>query len=290
MIAGHLGQARQVGLATVRPSHANDRIFTGSGPSSAGGTITIVHMPRREPPQRPAPAQRLRVCHSKLGVARFASHRDFARAFERALRRAEVPMAYSSGFSPHPRISYANAAPTSAQSLAEYLDIGLVERRDPADVAASLNAALPHGFRVVRVIEACRPRLSDLLQASRWWIDLGPLDENRLKASVVRLLAVESAVVTRHSRKADRILDARPAVLSMEVRVPQAPHELVERRPQVVVTLAHGEPLVRPDDVVAALRALTPGLGTDHPGLFTRQCQGPLREDGSIADPLEPDE
>lgn len=195
-------------------------------------------------------------------------------------------MAYSSGFSPHPRISYANAAPTSAQSFAEYLDIGLVERREPDAVAASLNAALPRGFRVVRIIEASRPRLAELLQASRWWIDLGRLDEAELEAAVARLLAAESVVVTRHNRKADRVLDARPAVLSMAVRVPPASLEQIERRPQVVVTLRHGVPLVRPDDVVSALRVLAPGLGTDHPGLFTRECQGPLRADGSIADPL----
>ena len=58
--------------------------------------------------------QRLRVRYAKRGRARFTSHRDFSRAFERALRRAAVPMAYSSGFNPHPRISYAGAAPTGA--------------------------------------------------------------------------------------------------------------------------------------------------------------------------------
>ena len=70
--------------------------------------------PRQQPEQQAPPVQRLRLRYAKTGRARFASHRDFSRAFERALRRAEVPMAYSSGFSPHPRISYANASPTGA--------------------------------------------------------------------------------------------------------------------------------------------------------------------------------
>ena len=85
--------------------------------------------------------QRLRVKYAKRGRARFSSHRDFGRAFERALRRAGVPMAYSSGFSPHPRISYANASPTGAASEAEYLELGLAEVCDPAKVRAALDAA-----------------------------------------------------------------------------------------------------------------------------------------------------
>ena len=55
----------------------------------------------------------------------------------------EVPMAYSSGFSPHPRISYANAAPTGAASEAEYLEIGLTVACDPEQVRGDLDAALP---------------------------------------------------------------------------------------------------------------------------------------------------
>ena len=63
-------------------------------------------------PPPPPTVQRLRLRYAKRGRLRFSSHRDFQRAFERALRRAEVPMAYSAGFSPHPKVSYANAAPT----------------------------------------------------------------------------------------------------------------------------------------------------------------------------------
>ncbi|MCT3016808.1 DUF2344 domain-containing protein, partial [Propionibacterium freudenreichii] len=131
--------------------------------------------------------QRLRLRYSKLGVARFASHRDFSRAFERALRRAEVPMAYSSGFSPHPRISYANAAPTSAESHAEYLDIALVEQVDADQLADKLNGALPAGFRIEQVIESSKPSLTELLQASEWTIDLGAVDADALRAAVEAL-------------------------------------------------------------------------------------------------------
>ena len=72
--------------------------------------------------------QRIRIRYAKRGPLRFTSHRDFARAFERAVRRAGVPIAFSQGFTPHPKISYASAAPTGAASEAEYLEIGLQTR------------------------------------------------------------------------------------------------------------------------------------------------------------------
>lgn len=104
--------------------------------------------------QQPPPVQRLRVRYAKRGRARFTSHRDFARAFERALRRAEIPMAYSSGFSPHPRISYANAAATGAASEAEYLEIALALTCQPEAVREALDQALPTGLDVLEVVSA----------------------------------------------------------------------------------------------------------------------------------------
>ena len=75
--------------------------------------------------------QRLRIRYAKRGRLRFTSHRDFSRAFERAVFRARIPMAYSSGFNPHPRISYAGAAPTGSASEAEYLEIAPGRGRRP---------------------------------------------------------------------------------------------------------------------------------------------------------------
>src|SRR6478736_3789560 len=108
-------------------------------------------MPRQDPPQQPPPVQRLRVRYAKRGRLRFTSHRDFSRAFERAVFRARIPMAYSSGFNPHPRISYAGASPTGAASEAEYLEPGL-------DVLA--------------VVESPGGSLADRLQASRWRVEV----------------------------------------------------------------------------------------------------------------------
>ena len=185
-------------------------------------------------------------------------------------------MAYSSGFSPHPRISYANAAPTSAESHAEYLDIALAESIDASQLAARLNAALPAGFRIEQVIQADKPSLAELLQASEWTIDLGGVPDTRLKEALSRLMAAERVEVSRRTKKGTRVFDVRAAVLAARVE-----HGLIW------VRLRHATPLVRPDDLVTALRTLDPGLGDDHPGLFARLGQGPLTADGTIGDPLQ---
>src|SRR6187455_2222946 len=144
----------------------------GSDKSAVTSLKRMVPSSRTQPEQHAPPVQRLRIKYAKRGRARFTSHRDFGRAFERALRRAAVPMAYSSGFSPHPRISYANAAPTGAASEAEYLEIGLAAGCDPDKVRDALDAALPPGLDVVAVSVATPGALAEELTGSRWQIDV----------------------------------------------------------------------------------------------------------------------
>lgn len=230
--------------------------------------------PRRQPEQQAPPVQRLRLRYAKRGRARFASHRDFGRAFERALRRAEIPMAFSSGFSPHPRISYTNAAATGSASEAEYLEIGLAEPRDPAQVKAALNAAMPEGLVIVEVVESAGGSLAERLQASRWQVRLSAAPDAAITGAVGDLLAAATAPVERKTKSGMRTFDVRADVLEL-VAVPGG-FDLVS------VT---GEPLVRPDDVLQALRQLRPELESGLPALFCRLEQGPW--DGvTIGDPL----
>src|SRR3954453_4608196 len=144
--------------------------------------------PDRPPP--PPVVQRLRIRYAKRDRMRFTSHRDVARALERALRRAELPMAYSAGFSPHPKVSYAGAAPTGVASEAEYLEIGLAERREPDDVRRSLDAALPPGLDVVDVVESAGGSLADRINASRWRVELPEAEEAGVRAAVTAFLAL----------------------------------------------------------------------------------------------------
>jgi radical SAM-linked protein len=231
-----------------------------------------------QPEQQAPPVQRLRVRYAKRGRLRFTSHRDFSRAFERALVRAGIPMAYSSGFNPHPRISYAGASPTGAASEAEYLEIGLARPVDPAGLARNLDEALPEGLDVLGVVEAASSRLADRLEASRWRIDL-PLPLDAVEPAVRAFLDRSSVPVERMTKKGLRSFDTRAAVLSLEVRAYDAGSRLI-------VVLRHTVPAVRPDDVVAGIRGVG-GLLALQPALMTRLAQGPLDDStGAIGDPL----
>ena len=232
-------------------------------------------MARPQPEQHPPPVQRLRVRYAKRGRARFTSHRDFGRAFERALRRAGVPMAYSSGFSPHPRISYANAAPTGAASEAEYLEIGLATTCDPAQVQTALDAALPPGLDIVEVVNAPPGALADQLTGSRWQVALVGVEAAVRRASVDRFLGAGKVQVTRMTKNGLRTFDARDAVVDLEVT-----------EGGFVVTMAHGEPLVRPDDLLAALATVWPSFAPAEVPVMTRISQGRLdKESGNIEEP-----
>lgn len=174
-------------------------------------------------PEGPAPppvVQRLRVRYAKRGRLRFTSHRDFARAFERALRRAAVPMAYSAGFSPHPKISYVGAAPTGVASEAEYLEIGLAERRDPDAVRRDLDAALPPGLDVAEVVEASGPGLADRVEASLWRIELPGVAPAEAERAGTAFLALESVPVERATKDGKRLVDARAAVVALSAAPP----------------------------------------------------------------------
>jgi radical SAM-linked protein len=237
-------------------------------------------MTREQPKQAPPPVQRLRVRYAKRGRLRFTSHRDFSRAFERAVFRAQLPMAYSSGFNPHPRISYAGAAPTGSASEAEYLELALAEVVDPAAVHAALDEALPDGLDVVEVVESPGGSLADLLQASRWEIGL-PVGVAEADGAVAAFLAEEDVVVQRMTKKGLREFDSRAAVLALAV----AP---VDEGARLDLVLRHLEPAVRPDDVLSALAAVG-GLELVGVPRLTRLAQGPYDEEtGEIGDPLRP--
>jgi len=220
---------------------------------------------RPQPEQQAAPVQRLRVRYAKRGRARFTSHRDFGRAFERALRRAGVPMAYSSGFSPHPRISYANASPTGAASEAEYLEIGLAEVCPPTAVQAALDAALPPGLDVLEVVESPPGTLADALTGSRWRVTVVGVAADGLAYAVRAVLDAPVVSVSRMTKNGLREFDARAAVVALRSE-PDGLEMLLE----------HGTPLVRPDDVLTGMAQVSTAFVPAEVPVLTRLEQGRL--------------
>jgi radical SAM-linked protein len=216
------------------------------------------------------------VRYTKRGRLRFISHRDFARAFERALHRSGVPIAFSAGFSPHPKVSYAGAAPTGAASEAEYLEMGLAEQRDPEWVRAALDDALPDGLDVVRVVEAepGGPALADRIEASAWRIQLPNVSADAARDALGVFLALDELPVERRTKDGTRTVDARAAVVAgwsvdADEPVGGSPCATLD------VVVRHSTPAVRPDDVVTALRRAA-GLSTPVAPVATRLAQGLL--------------
>ena len=232
-------------------------------------------MTRAQPAQQAPPKQRLRVRYAKRGRARFASHRDIGRALERALRRAGIPMAFSSGLSPHPRISYAGASPTGAASESEYLELGLAEEVPPDRVRELLNEALPEGLQVVAVAESDGRPLADLLTTSCWRLDVPGVTAAVAEQAVAVLLAQPHHTVERMTKTGLRSFDVRAAILRLRV----------EGEGLLELVSVIGTPLVRPDDVVTALGAVSARFKPSGPPVFTRLAQGSF--DGTrVVDPV----
>ena len=198
---------------------------------------------------------RVRFRFTKLGKVRWTSHRDVARMWERALRRAQLSVTYTGGFSPRPKVSFGLALPTGAESVCEYLDVEL--EHDPAalDVASlpgRLTPALPAGIDVTAavVIDDRAASLQQTVTSCRWEIGVERSTSSAspaLSALVAGMLAAESIVITRERKGQSASDDVRPAILSCSVLA----ESLLECE---LATQPRG---LRPSEL---LRALDPGL------------------------------
>jgi radical SAM-linked protein len=203
------------------------------------------------------------------------------------VQRAGVPIAYSQGFSPHPKISYASAAPTGVASEAEYLEIGLQAWADPDQVRLALDAALSPGLDVLEAVEAQGGSLADRMAASLWRMELPGVEEEVARHAVAEFLARPEVLVERMTKQGRRSFDARAAVLDLVVTTPpQVPSDLPVGTCAILESVVRQlTPTVRPDDVLSGLR-LVAGLEPAAPPRVTRLRQGPLTAQTEIGDPF----
>ena len=165
---------------------------------------------------------RLRIQFNKLGKIRFTSHRDVARIWERALRRAHVPVAYSEGFTPRPKVSFGLALSTCHESDAEYLDLDLDPERATTvaieHLPDALSAALPDGMTALAVVEIDRkePSLQHAVTSCTWRIDVADVDAEYASQAVARALDADELPVTRERKGKVVTDDIRPVVLSVD--------------------------------------------------------------------------
>jgi radical SAM-linked protein len=166
---------------------------------------------------------RLRVRFSEQGKIRFVSHRDVARIWERALRRVELPVVYSGGFSPRPRLHFGLALSVGHESHAEYVDIDVVAPLDEAEVAAlpaRLSAVVPSGITCTAsgIVEPTDKRsLQDSVTSSTWLIGVEGAAPTAAEDAVAALLAAPTLVTTRERKGREVSDDIRPYVRSLHV-------------------------------------------------------------------------
>lgn len=176
----------------------------------------------------PPRTERIRIRFDKFGRIRFTSHRDVARVWERSLRRSRLPVSYSEGFSPRPRLRFGLALATAHESCGEYLDVdlepgavssGLVD----IDVLAPLvNPTLPPGMTIQATahVEPGAPSLQESVDSCDWLVDVPDLTPERAHDLVERALSAEELPVTRVRKGKAVTDDVRPSVLSLQVADP----------------------------------------------------------------------
>ncbi len=170
---------------------------------------------------------RLRMCLSKDESIRFVSHLEYAKALERALRRAKLPAAYSEGFNPHMKLSLASALAVGTTSRNEYAEVELTEKRPLAELAGALSKALPPGMRLIKalLVEGPAPKLMAVVAGASYLISL-PFDGDPvvLKQQIEAFMAMPSFPYEKRSPKGKpaKQLDLRALIRQMSATVDEA--------------------------------------------------------------------
>ncbi len=157
----------------------------------------------------------------KHDAVKFVSHLDMQRLFQRAFRRAKLPLSYSQGFNPHPLLSFATALSVGYTSECEYLDITLDEFVPPEEFRAKVNAVLPEGVSIVSAKDAgeSKTSLTTLMRSAEYFaklsfdatIELDALD------SAIRKLMGNEIIVMKKTKGGIKPTDIRPQLIDIKI-------------------------------------------------------------------------
>jgi len=204
---------------------------------------------------------KVRLRLRKEGRARFVSHLEFMTFFHRACRRARLPLRFSEGFHPHPKISFPDALPTGVESDAEIIDLELFEPCSAQEVTVRLNAQFPEGIRVLEAVRlpAKTPSPAASIRETVYALALPEDTPEDLPRRIEQALAAETIPVTRLKKGKEQVLDLRKDLRDIE---------LVGG--QLRLTLAKGSPvplaaylLGLPEESLRALRIRKLGVRLD---------------------------
>lgn len=161
---------------------------------------------------------KVRLRYTKNGKVRFTSHRDVARLFERSFRKLRLPVSYTEGFSPRPKISFGLALPVAHESDAEYLDVDLATSVDLEDFCAQMSAALPDGLDVVDAapLDPGSVSLQEAIVACSWEIEILGCSHPEVAVAVASINDATELPLERTRKQKTAVVDVRPAILALE--------------------------------------------------------------------------
>ena len=183
-------------------------------------------IPAIDPPRKPPSEQvgRLRVRFAKTGEMALLSHLDLVRMLERALRRSQLPVSFTGGFHPLPRLQLALALPLGAEADSDWLDLSFTEVVQPEQLMDRLAPLLPEGFALLEAhgVPVKSPALSQMLQSAHWRLCLQPSGadplpaERRCQEALGELLGAEALPLEELDRQGRRRRrDLRPLLLDL---------------------------------------------------------------------------
>ena len=197
--------------------------------------------------------QRFRVLFRKGERVRYISHLDVLRFWERAIRRAELPLSYSQGFTPHPKLAFASPLPLGFMSEAEVMDVTLDERIDPEDFRARLLPETTEDLSVVGISEIALSTLAP--QAAILWadyrVDLVDADPELVRSAVEGFVECLDFPWTEEKKERSKTYNLRSAV-ALQDAAPVDGGMRLTMRLQADATLT-----ARPEQV---LEAILPGV------------------------------
>lgn len=159
----------------------------------------------------------IRVKFSVGESGRYISHLDILRTMERAIRRAKLPISYSQGFHPSPKMSFASALPVGITSEAEYVDLQMQHQIVTTKVISSLNDMLPEGFSVkaAALLPSKYQALMSIVAAARYQLTIFESSQD-LASKIVRILAADELVVTVKHKKKLKQKDIRSLIYCLQ--------------------------------------------------------------------------
>lgn len=194
------------------------------------------------------------MAYAKEVDAKFIGHLDLARVFERAMRRAELPIAFSEGFNPHPKISFGSALALGTTSMCEYVDIELAQPMPVQGFIALLQPQLPKGITLLEGKEISR-QAKPLMAVLNWLTYeikvplLLPVSQEKTDDVIGRFLAEDTLLYARYSKKGRQEKNLRPFIGSLTGKVNG---DWLELTMELRIT-AQGT--AKPVELVAMLRA-----------------------------------